>query len=245
MDYINKYNLLCDPEIKCDYIEFMIYKAFIDKFVYEMNKQEYHYFNLYYERVVRFVKDLRENDIDFINQILILLKSKTTYMVDLVIMQWSLPDLNLLSKSLYRQQYKNLIEKYNKKLFEIDNTILNEVCTKLIYNNKSFPIHCVDILWQYISKMEIELIFINMQSANYVTIKNNINDNSTIIISINIEYLLYLNLGQIKNNEEKDLKSFIKHIITTKELYDYLKSTTSGRNFVSQCCNIKQQHLLD
>lgn len=238
--YIDSYNLLDFDKVNCKYVEYMIYTAFINKFIYELEEDEYYLFELYYSKIRNFVEDLRDKPQTFIDEALEYIKENTQFMVDIILMQWSLPNINLISSSSRCIDYKNKINQFNTKLNTINKNIISDACERMLCNNKSFPIHCIDLLWNSLCIFELDLIFINRQSADYITISNNEEDNATtIIISLNIEYLLYLGLGLVENNYGKNFKSFIESIIENKELYNYFLKSKSGRNFEIQCKNIK------
>lgn len=234
-EYVHKYNLLNLNGINCEYVQFMIYMAFINKFVYEITQEEYYIFELYHSKIRKFVEDLREKNINFINNVLKYINDNTMFMIDIVLMQWSLPNNDLLSKSNYIIDYKNKIDLFNKKLNLLDKNIIDNACKRMLHNNKSFPIHCIDLLWNFISTCKIDFVFINDQSANYITIAE---DTENITMSVNIEYLVYLGLGCVINNYNKTFKEFIFYIIDNKELCDYFKTSHSGKNFKKQCDNL-------
>jgi len=87
-------------------------------------------------------------------------------------MSWSLPRKNKnWSQKFYDKEYKSYIQKYNHMLVDLkDFYVVKNFCIETLTKNNNVPVHCIDILWPYMSGINIEFNFCNDYLKTYIGI---------------------------------------------------------------------------
>ncbi|ANB50449.1 hypothetical protein [Powai lake megavirus] len=243
--FIDNSNIIKNDDMNCKYMSHLLYTKILANGKVEMTVQESQIMMQYQNNVHAFIEIIREYDTKNILEILEYLYSiEFEYLVDVIIMWWCLPDINMsFGKKKYNDHYKSLIQQYNHKIIElIDTNILKHFCLETISRTNSIPVHCIDYLWYYMMSISMEPEFYN--SNNAMHIKITIQDDEYIGFGFNMERLLYLGLGRINYSKSinpkipfiKILSTFVSDVNMVKKL---LKSNTVS-NYKTQMININK-----
>jgi len=230
--YILQFNILDDKNIS------LLYNFLINRFNDTCHEKDYQDFNNFQINFNEFMENLRDLDIKYTINILNYLNSKNIYLTDIIIMSWCLPNHNILSKTIYRKKYINMIKNYNSKLVSfVDNEIITNFCCNMLSRNLYLPLFCIDILWYYMQSFTLEFSFHNMETAEYMKI--NFIADKNIEIGLNLEFLLQTSLGRITFlHNPFCFVDVIKEILTNIKTVRNFMKCPSKHNFIKQIINI-------
>ena len=241
--YVAQFNIIGNyGDIHCENLSHMLYSTILNKFKVTMTKEEYGYFKEFQERIFDLVENLRELDGVMIVSTLEYLHKTNVYLVDIVIMLWSLPRTdNYLSKRIYNRIYKEYIQKFNHKMVDlIHHETVRNFCIETLTKTNNVPVHCIDYLWFYMVKMSMEFTFYNSENGHYIGFITS--DDEYIEMGLNMEYLLGMGLGQVTYPDDPankgSFRNFLKNIITNPDAVRQLLLCKSKDNFRTQLINI-------
>uniref|UniRef100_A0A6C0CCX9 Uncharacterized protein n=1 Tax=viral metagenome TaxID=1070528 RepID=A0A6C0CCX9_9ZZZZ len=197
----------------------------------------------YKEKILSFVEHLRELETTFIMDTLVYLDKTLPALVDVVIMHWCLPrSTHFRSKQMYDNAYKNNIEIYNKKLIDnVNSYLFKNFTTDTISKTCNIPIHCIDILWYWLSPdLQFDFTFCNNASGNYLKFVIEPGDDY-IYIAFNMESVLDMNLGNFVTNKGP-FKHYIKNFIYNPQYAEAYMMSVTKKNYEQQSANIRQKY---
>lgn len=231
--YIAQFNILeNDKELNCVNLSHMLYASILNKFMITLDSIEYQYFREFQERMFDLIENLRELDIELIEQTFNYLNNQNNYLVDIILMLWSMPRINnIRSKQFYNLEYKKNIKKYNIKIVQlIDMEPIKNFCIESMSKTNYIPIHCIDYISFYLDRITFEISFCDSNGKDYIGFNIDLdkgknesflqfNPNKTpdlpVNIRLNMEYFFELGLGNYKYNMKQFstiLKLFINDI---------------------------------
>lgn len=240
-NYVKQFHVIgVDEYINCNSICIMLYNALISKFKITFTKDEYPYFKEYQERIFDLVENMRQLDNSIIHNILSFLEIENHYLVDIIIMSWCLPRSDTyLSQNRYKLKYKDNIIKFQSKLIHnITQSYMQKFCLDFLSKSNNLPIHCIDYIWYYMNALTIEFEFYNNQSANYIGI--NLHNDRTITLGLNLEYILFMGLGNFEYSNKGSFKKFFIEFIQNDIIVSKTLESNSGCNFFTQLKKISQ-----
>jgi hypothetical protein len=229
-DYIDQFGVLgMDEFMNSDNLSQILFTSYITKFTEVLTTEESNYLNGYHDRVFNLVENMRELSKSTISVIFEYLLKKNAYVLDLVIMVWTLPRKNnYLGQDKYKLKYKENIQKYNNKLIQLINTtpieqfciesLTRNIVTKTGTCNNYLPIHCIDLLWYYLSPNDFSLEFSSITSKEYVGVEIN---ESFVVDSVDA------------NNEETSDTEYLTQFFSSKNFTSKIKKLEHTTLFIN------------
>ncbi len=184
-DYIDQFGVLgIDEFMNSNNLSQILFTSYLTKFTEVLTTEESDYLNGYHDRIFNLVENMRELTKSTIAAIFEYLLKKNAYVLDLVIIVWTLPRKNnYLGQEKYKLKYRENIQKYNSKLIQLINTVpIEQFCVEALTRsivtetgscNNYLPIHCIDLLWYYMSPNDFSLEFSSITSKEYVGVEMN------------------------------------------------------------------------
>ena len=231
--FIDQFNIISDIESSQK-----LYELFLNRFEMEILPEEFQKYINFRTRIIELVTALHYLDIDVISSVLLYLTKKNEYLPDIIIMEWSLPiNYTTFSQQKYKDDYEKQIEKFNHQLVKlVENETVMNFCLESLTKTNNVPIHCIDILWNYMFKMEIEFEFIT-HNPYYLRIEV-IED--SVLLGINLSVIFNLKLGMHTFSHKISFFDFIMKLIQNEQyVICFLKSKT-GKNFYTQLTEINK-----
>lgn len=256
--YIDQFNILESKDkissqernINCDVVSQMLYATILNKFKISMTEDEYVIFKEYQERMFDLVENMRELSASTIPIIFEYLDKVNHCLPDIIIMLWCLPRSDkYLSKQIYKNCYKQNIQKYNEKLVKnITHEIMKNFCIETLTKTNNVPIHCIDYIWFYMNTIEMEFTFYNLESCAYIGFimpdYEHHPDDNYIDFGFNMEYLLEMGLGQIAYTDDLaskgSFRNFLKQLVINVETVKKLLTIKTKQNYRKQLTNISK-----
>lgn len=156
--------------------------------------------------------------------------------IDIIILLWCHVSNRPLSKKQYIEKQKKMIStKLQQLLGHVShNTIRNFVID--VFSKESYvPVYVIDLLWYWIDGLTIEFNFITYEMADLIKIEQDYdNESVTIILSINMQYILDLGLGHLRNIHGVSFRDMIISLITNPQLVNNILQTPNAHNFKTQ-----------
>lgn len=216
-----------------------MYSRYLNPMPIVMIEGEQQLVDKYSENVYDFVENLREHEIRYISDILKYVMHKDPYLVDVVILTWSLPRA-VRNRTIYANIYRELIAKFNHKLLAaIPDFIIDFSCDMLIKSCR-FPVHCIDFVWPTTAGLNIEIVITNKDYGPYVNVRCEADgdfdpQNDVIELRLCVEYILDMGLG---SSGETPLKMVLKNLVDTAKVED----TTLDPVCREQILNIRRDY---
>ena len=198
MEFIKQFNTLESTYINCIETSKLLYEALLTKFKISLESDSYEILLTYQHSVYDMVERMRELDLDQIKSILIVLDKENPYLLDIVIMCWSLPRVNeCMSQTAYNKKYKSNISTYNHTLNNlVEFYPIKNFCIETLTKTNNVPVHCIDILWYYMSKLSIDFLFSGDTNCRYIGIKIDEDDTEFTCFNFHLKYVLDMGLGR-------------------------------------------------
>ena len=245
-EYLNQFGVIGpDETLNTDNLSQILFSAYLNHFNKAFDIEEQTYIDGYHERIFNLVENLREHTVGNIQLVLEYLYEANAYVLDLVIMAWCLPrQSNYLSEQIYLDRYTSLVSTHNHKLIQIITLKpMEQFCSEAMAKTNHVPLHCIDLLWYYMTPYELEFRFTAGNTSKWVGIhidETESTESMHTIITINLEYVLSCGLGRVKNLKGKIFEDIIIFMMGTTESIESLKNAPTGKIFYSQYLKIKQ-----
>lgn len=208
--YIDQFLVLSDEALSQK-----LYSLILNRFRVTISKDDYTAVKTYQDNISVLIEDLRENDTNFIEKVLEYLDQVNPYVADIIILLWVVPSSELISKRIYQRTYAKLIQKYNSKLTDlVTHNVIKNFCVETLSKTNYVPVHCIDLLWFYMSNMSLELSLYNFESGAYIGFT--MQDSNSIIFGLSLEYIQKMGLGNIKYKDDPFKKETFLDFIFTK-----------------------------
>jgi hypothetical protein len=243
--YVDQFGIIGEDEfLNTDIMSQMLFKIYLCHFESDATLDEKIYVDEYQERILNLVENLREHPVDYIEKVLTYVYDKNAYAIDLIIMSWCLPRLsNFLSEALYCERYKSLITKYNSKLIDIKDSIcIKQFCIETLSRKGHVPVHCLDLLWHYITS-DMELKISGNEYADFMGIDLDEYDTNNTKIIINMERCLSYGLGNTMNNIGETFNNILTICLNNPISFAAFSKDKNGKNFKNQYDKIKNNPL--
>jgi len=244
LKFIQQFNILesSADNINCTEVSKLLYEAFLTSFKISLEAESYDILLVYQHRIYDFVENMRELDSDRIKSILGILDKENPYVADIVIMSWALPRVNeCLSQTAYDRKYKANIAKYNHLIEEIvDFYVVKNFCIETLTKTNNVPVHCVDILWYYMTNLSVEFSFNGDANRRYLGIKIDDADPEFTLIGFHLEYILDMDLGRTIFKSDPMAKgpfrNLLKRFVIDPEMVEAFRTSTcsNSKNYIKQ-----------
>lgn len=236
--YIRQFDIIDTEDFNSSFLSQLLYKAYINKFLIHMEPPEYEIFQLYQNRFFDLIENMREFDIASIKTIFTFFENEDPYVVDNIIMSWCLPRPgSYSSKKYYDDEYSKNIAKFNSKLLEmVEHRPVKNFCIECITKTCNIPIHCINILWHYLTSITVEFDFCDDLHSRYLSII--LGDDPNIIrIGLNLVYVLNMGLGK---NPQNNFNILIQNMVNDPELINLLSKSSTKKNYIKQLMHINK-----
>ncbi|AGC01800.1 hypothetical protein H012_gp665 [Acanthamoeba polyphaga moumouvirus] len=236
-------------DMNCKYLSFLLYSQILSNYKIQLSLEESQILLEYQNRIHNLLRNLREQDSQYILKLFEYLSEiEFNYLIDVIIMWWCLPESNsCFGKKRFNQLYKQCIDKYNHKLINlIECDSMKNFCVEVLARTNTVPVHCIDYLWYYMTNITLEPEFFNSNNSTRITfiIQEGNDESVNFIFGFNMEYMLYLGLGKVNYtigpNKKYPFVVFLKKFITDLVIVNKLLESKTASNYKSQVINMSK-----
>ncbi|AGF85494.1 hypothetical protein QJ854_gp288 [Moumouvirus goulette] len=247
--FIEQFFVTKSDDMNCKYLSYLLYLQILSNYKTQLTFEESQILLEYQSRVHNLLRNLREQESEYILKLFEYLKEiEFNYLIDVIIMWWCLPESNTcFGKKRFNDLYKHYIDQYNHKLINlIECDSMKSFCIEVLSRTNSVPVHCIDYLWYYMSNITLEPEFFNSNNCTHISfIFEEGNDKSiNFIFGFNMEYMLFLGLGKINYtigpHKKYPFVVFLKKFITDIIIVDKLLESNTASNYKNQIININK-----
>ena len=203
----------------------LLYASILNEFSIKLSTSERKIYSTYVSYMYDLIENLRELDITNLDIYLKKISKKDPYVIDNIIMLWSLPrSEQYMSKIMYYKAYKNNIVDFNNILFDLRNEdYIIHFCLDILSKPSKCPIHCIDIIWNCMDVNKININSIMLARKKFDFIEFNLEDQHeedeiTLSICLSTSKIDEYGLGNKLNSKGKTFNDMINYICNMNKI---------------------------